>query len=247
MIALISALEEEVRDLKKGMAIIKTYSGPVCRVYEGKCAKKDCLLVLTGVGKERARRATEFILNKFQVSALISTGFGGALNNKTSAGDIVIYLRINCEESPGGSPGKALYSNSSLVSAASKSGEGTGFRSLLGQGVTISQVCVTPESKYRLGQVFTADVVDMESYWIGQIAGERKLPFIAVRSIFDTVQDDLSLLGHIIVNGKVTPLKALGYLICHPGQMRKTIAYSVNSQKARGNLAFFLYNLVKDI
>jgi hypothetical protein len=90
-------------------------------------------------------------------------------------------------------------------------------------------------------------VVDMESYWICQIAGERDVPFIAVRTIFDTVQDDLSLLGHMMVEGKVTPLKALGYLISHPGRVRKIVAYYINSKKARRNLAFFLHNLAKDI
>jgi adenosylhomocysteine nucleosidase len=247
MIAIMSALEEEVREFKKGMVITKTSREQDCRIYEGNCAKKDSLLVLTGVGRERAQKTTEFILNKFPVNALVSTGFGGSLNGKTATGDIVIYAKINCEETPGGQPGKTLYSNPGLISAASKQGGNNGFNSLVGNGVTISEVCVTPESKRRLGQVFAADVVDMESYWIGQIAGQRNLPFIVLRSIFDTVQKDLSLLSHVTVEGKAAPLKAAGYFIGHPGQLGKVGSYVSDSQKAGRNLALFLHKFVKDV
>ena len=96
VIALFCAMEEEIGDFKKRMSIKKRSSYQSCRVYEGSCGDKDSLLVLTGMGKERALRATEFVLRKYPVTILISTGFGGALNDKTATGDIVVYSGTVC-------------------------------------------------------------------------------------------------------------------------------------------------------
>lgn len=247
MIALLSALEAEIRELKKEMSIRKTYTYQNCRVYEGNWHDRDKLLVLTGMGKECARKTTELVLENFPVSVLLSTGFGGALNDKTVAGDIVVYSKLSCEGSRAGALAKDLRSDENLVSIASRSINGTKVRSLLGTGVTVSRIYDTPESKYQLGRDFLADVIDMESYWIGQIAMERKIPFLAVRSIFDTLRDDLSLLHHITAEGRIRPFKALGYFVCHPEQLKQTANYSTSYRKAGRNLATFLCKLTKEI
>jgi len=247
MIAIFSALEAEVGELKKGMVIKTTSIDQDCRIYAGKLAGKDILLVLSGMGKERAKLAAGLVLNKYPVGALVSSGFGGALNNQTTAGDVVIYATLICEDKRGDFPRKALHPDPGLVSAAEKGYDASDLRVLAGQGITISQVCVTPESKLKLGQLSGADVVDMESYWIGLIAAERNIPFLAARSIFDSVEDDLTLLSHITDEGEVKPRKALGYFSGHPGQLRKAASFSANSRKAGKNLAIFLNTLVKAI
>ncbi len=245
MIAIFSALELEVRQFKKGMKITKTSTFRDCRVYEGETAGKNVLLVLTGMGKERAEIATGWVLDNFRVSTLVSSGFGGSLNDKTTTGDIAVYLKTSCSESGLSPIGEPLFSNAALAETATKKVGGNGFRVMPVHGVTISKVCITPKSKAKLGQTFAADVVDMESYWIGQIAAARNLPFITVRAIFDSIQDDLSLL--VLLTGKGKALTALGYLIGHPGQWAKAAAYAANSRKADRNLAAFLRKLVKNI
>ena len=245
MIAIFSALELEVRQFKKGMKITKTSTFRDCRVYEGETAGTKVLLVLTGMGKDRAEIAAEWVLSNFPVSTLVSSGFGGSLNDKTRVGDIAVYLKLSCSESGLGSTGESLFSDVGLAETATKKVGGNGFHVLPVHGVTISNVCVTPESKAKLGQTLAADVVDMESYWIGQKAAARKLPFITVRAIFDSLQDDLSLL--VLLTGKGKALPAMGYLIGHPGQWTKAASYAANSRKAGRNLAVFLRKLIDNI
>lgn len=247
MIAFLVALEEEARELKRRMVITRTSAFQSCRIFEGNLAGKEVLLVLTGMGKTQAKAATEWLLDKYPIVAVVSSGFVGALNNKTAAGDIVIYSTLTCDDGHGSTNGKIIYPCSMLIEAATKSGAECEFGVLPGKGISIMQPCVSPESKARLGRESAADVVDMESYWIGQIAAERKVPFIVARSIFDSVRDDLSLLGYVTDGGKVKPFKVVGYLIRHPGTIKRLIVFAANSRNAGRNLAIFMGKLIKQI
>lgn len=248
MIAIFSALEEEVRDLKKGMSIYKTSFQGKIRIYEGKCGNRESLLVLTGMGKESARNAAEMVLTRYSVQSVISTGFGGSLNNRTKTGDIVVYSDLICEASPEAHyPEGRIQADSALIAAASRALKRTNLGYLTGKGISIDRVCVTPEAKYKLGQDFAADAVDMESYWIGQTAASRGLPFLAVRPIFDTVNDDLSILEEITHNSRVSPFKALSYLASHPGQVKKLMDYSRDSKEARKSLAIFIKEFMEEV
>src|SRR5512141_1048661 len=94
MIALFSALEEEIRDFKKEVIVSKVSSYRCCRIYQGKCRSRDCLMVLTGMGTEHAKQVAQMIIATYPVRVLISTGFGGSLNKQTKDGDIVIYKKL---------------------------------------------------------------------------------------------------------------------------------------------------------
>jgi nucleoside phosphorylase len=227
------------------MSIRKTSSYRCCRMYEGNYGKRECVLVLTGMGGEHARQVTQLITSTYPVSALISTGFGGSLNHKTAVGDVVIYARLfeGGMGAPSG-PQSDLASDSKLVETASAL-VGHGFRTLVGTGLTLPEVCSLPVAKLELGQKFAADIVDMESYSIGQSALERKYPFIAARSVFDSVEDDLTLLNRITSGGTLSLRKACSRLAAHPGDLRKLLGFSKNAAKARSSLAQFLSGLLE--
>lgn len=246
MIALISALEEEVRDLKRNMEIRRTASYQCCRIYEGEFAGKANLLVLTGIGGEHAQQVTQLILATYPVRLMVSTGFGGSLNPKTDVGDVVIYAQLfNGDQAGGPSRREGLKLNPGLAARVSEGITPNGLKTLIGNGVTISKVCSSPQIKRNLGNEFNADIVDMESYFIGQVALERGMPFIAVRSIFDTLQDDLSVLDNVTFDGKIVPRRMLSCLISHPGQVKNLVRYANNAKKARKSLAVYLTGLME--
>jgi adenosylhomocysteine nucleosidase len=237
VIGIFCALKAEIRDFKNHLAINKMSVDKECEIYEGHYGKHTILLVLTGVGKRLAQEAVDIVFEKYPVSILISTGCGGALNEKSGAGDIVIYSRMHCYD---GMEYAAINANPELLSVALESQKRSNLRIYCGKGVTISQVCATPEAKIKLGQQCQCDVVDMESYWIGARALERKIPFITIRSIFDSVNDDLSLLERATVNGKISPKKALYNIISHPVDIKNAIYYSQNMRKASKHLSIYL-------
>ena len=247
MLAVLSALEVEIKDFKKGMVINQTSSYQCCKFYRGRYRGRECLLALTGMGAKHAGQVTQLILATYPVKAVISTGFGGSLNAKTGVGDIVVYDRlINGDQTEKSGDLKELLSDPELVRAAKLSG-GKDFKTITGNGVTISQVCSRPADKARLCRSFKADMVDMESYAIGKAAIEKNLPFVAVRSVFDGSKDDIGLLSKLTNNGKVSARKVCSQLISNPGEIKSLWRFSQNAGMARKNLAIFLAQLIERI
>ena len=244
MIALFYALEAEIRELKKapGFNVLSSPGGnPLRANFKG----RDLLLVATGVGKDLARQAAERTLREYPVSDVISTGFAGALNEKTRAGDVVIALQIQPEQME---PGEhALPAAASLALAARSVHRVDGFQILAGSGVTSNQVCATPAAKRQLCSAFQADFVDMESYWIGRCAAARQLPFITIRVVSDSVADDLSFIGQITAAGKVSPARTVRHFVTHPGDVPRTVGLAGQMGKAGRNLAWFLDRLLVEI
>jgi nucleoside phosphorylase len=249
MIAVISALEEEVRDFKRAMSVKRTSSYQCCRIYEGRCANEDVVLALTGVGGEHAKQVAQLILATYPVKTLISTGFCGSLNDKTRIGDVVVYssLSLGGKIAAAETSASALVLDPGLAELAAKISGGTKCRTMIGNGVTIPYVCSTPEAKRRLGKVHLADVVDMESYPIGEITSEKKVAFIAARVVLDQVKDDLSVFDEITSSGKIVPRKVLNQMITHPSSAVKLVQFANNSRKARKNLALFLCGLIRTL
>jgi adenosylhomocysteine nucleosidase len=239
MIAILGALEQEIKDIKKSMSITGVISCENRRTYRGKFGGQDCLLALTGIGKKGAEDAVRFIAGKFPLKAVISTGFGGALNERAGVGDVVVYSSLVCMDQS-----EELFCDPGLLAAATGI-EGMAVRTLKGKGVTVPVVCEAPDDKKKLGEEVQADVTDMESYWIARVALENGLPFIAVRSIFDAVQDDLSFLGRLTIAGEIAPGRACGYLVSHPGCLPRLFACSRKASTARTNMAAFVERLVE--
>ena len=206
------------------------------------------MLVLAGQGGEHAKQVTQLVLATYPVRVLISTGFCGSLNGKTDVGDIVVYSRLAFDNGASeGLPAGELIADPKLVEVASKiSGEKL-CQTITGRGLTVARVCAKPEEKRGLGKEFEADAVDMESHSIGQITIERKLPFIAVRAVFDNVRDDLSVLDDMTSGDKIVPRRVLLQLGAHPSKAIDLIRLLNNSRKARQSLAIFLAKLIENI
>jgi adenosylhomocysteine nucleosidase len=245
MIAIFYALEAEIKDLKKGRECCVPSVHGDCRVNRVRINSKEIFLVATGVGKERALAAVEHVLEGYPVSKVISTGFAGALNDKTNAGDVVIASRLEVEKAKPDE--RQLIADSNLVMAAQRIQDGKGFRALAGTGVTVGEVCATPTAKRQICANFKADFVDMESYWIGRAAAEKNLPFLTVRAVSDSVLDDLSFIGEVTSEGRVLPGKIVRRFISHPGDLPRAVGLSAQIGKAGRNLAWFLDRLIDEI
>jgi hypothetical protein len=73
-------------------------------------------------------------------------------------------------------------------------------------------------AKQRLGERFEAVAVDMESYSIGRVAAAHHLPFMVLRTIFDTQADEVPFQASRFTStdGALQPMRVLAYLVRHP-------------------------------
>ncbi|MBN1189269.1 MAG: hypothetical protein JXA46_05900 [Dehalococcoidales bacterium] len=246
MLAVFSALEAEIKDLKKHAGIYHTTQYGECRIHEGICGEKTVLLVVTGMGREKAERAADRVLGSYPVSRVVSTGFGGALNERSRAGDIIVYTDVRCGEREGRADFPRLECSAGMVRQAVELADVRGLLVMKGRGVTVEEVCSTPADKQRVGLGFSADVVDMESYWIGRKALEKGLPFLSARSIFDSVGDDLSFLEEITAGGRIDISEVLKCLFMR-GQVQEMFGVYRKYRLAAAGLSVFLKNMLRHL
>jgi adenosylhomocysteine nucleosidase len=158
-IAIVAALEREVRPLIRGWRLRKTEYGNRCfRFYETDHAVLTC----AGIGAEPARRAAEAIIALYEPAVVCSAGFAGALGPELKVGDVIIPRRV--------------------INASDGSGIDTGQ----GEGILISFASVaSPEQKSKLAASFKAQAVDMEAAAVARAAEARGVRFAAVKAISD--------------------------------------------------------------
>ena len=245
MIAVFGAVREEVAYLRRGMRVEETVSGSTCRAYRGTYLGREFLLVQTGIGEERAKAATRFILDHYPVTTLVSVGFAGALAEDLEASDVVLCSVIHCAQDGTAESSNSYRSGADVLSLATRALESAPVDFHCGGGVTVSQLVLDPEVKRKLGEAFNAHIVDMESYWIAQIASDRKIPFVIVRSVSDTRQERLMpFMRMLTADGKLRWREAASYFARRPHHLIALLHLVRNVRLAQRSLAISIDSLI---
>jgi adenosylhomocysteine nucleosidase len=127
--------------------------------------------LITGMGRDNARKAAQRILAQERPGCVITAGFAGGLNPEIPTGT-VIYSAL---------PGSSLASNL----------EKTGARPV--RFHCAERIAVTVEEKALLRQQTGADAVEMESAVIEEVCRESNIPSATVRVISDAAGENLPL------------------------------------------------------
>ncbi len=224
MLALICALDEEMAGLKKVLPA-KQVGANDCAVFR---AGSDCLLVRTGMGRDKAERAARQALSTSPVDAVVSFGFCGALKRELEVGELVL-VSAQCAETHELSGDARL-----LALAAWVFPQAPRLK-----GVTAARLVTTPEAKRGLGLASGAAFVDMEGYWLAKLAAEKGLPFLAVRSVFDALDTDMTLFAGL--DGR---RGAALYLLGHPWQAGRLLGLRRDVLRAQCSLTRFVLSFL---
>jgi adenosylhomocysteine nucleosidase len=243
MIALLAAMREEVIGVQKRMVAKETLVQPGWRLFRGEYGKREILLVQTGVGREKAEAAADFVLERYPISTLISFGFAGALSPKLRVGDVVLCLKLHCKSNS--NAGSLDASTHGLVPLATQAAQETALCLHMGDNVTVDELVTQPEEKQTLGQAFKALTVDMESYWVARAAYARQIPFLAVRAISDTLTQSLPNFDRFSnLSGVRLWKEASLHFLARPGELAKVPQVYRNALQARKSLTCFLDSFV---
>lgn len=168
--------------------------------WRGPLARREVALIQCGPGLDRARAATNLLVERQDPRLLLSAGLCGGLAGTLAVGDVVVASRVL------GADGVLEPETRSLQGArrAAKQfleqeqfDERTGGRQERRcsevQLVSRDRVLVTAAEKREELARSSAEAVDMESYAVAAVACERALPWLAVRVVSDTAFEDLPL------------------------------------------------------
>ena len=251
MIALLGAFGQEIAGLRRQMAVEEVVDSPACRVYRGQLRGKPCILVQTGIGRQRAEKATQFVLERYPVTAIDLSRLCRSSDSRSEDWRRRRMLNgapcVRIREGRGG--GRSRMPPMPTCSLWPPRGPGDGStRFLAATCVTTPGVVSGARAKQELSREFQAQVVDMESYWIAGVASARRVPFIAIRSISDTLQDDLRAVDHILDSeGRVLWKRVVPYFLLHPHHLPSMFTAFRNMRRAERSLTAFISDLVTRI
>ncbi|MFZ3333182.1 MAG: hypothetical protein WA197_21265 [Candidatus Acidiferrales bacterium] len=196
----------------------------------------DVGVVLTGVGPKPARiMAARVMSHQDELNFCISSGLAGALRQELRVAQIVAARAIFAEPTNVEEITDLIEPSGPLLTFAGESGA-----TLVDRFYSAGRVVARAEEKRVWGKAAAA--VEMESFDILSVAAESGIPAVAIRSISDTVDEDLPLDMNRIFSddGQVSLPRVIGEVVRNPGSVPSLVRLGQNSKAAAESLARFL-------
>lgn len=206
MLGIIGAMEIEVEALKKAMTDVSITEKAGMQFYKGKIAKKDVVVVKSGVGKVNAGICTQILVDIFDVDAVINTGVAGSLNHKIDICDIVISKEAQQHDMDVTALGyhqgvipdmeeSVFKADETLMELAKTSAKEAGLDVNIYEGKILSgdQFIGTVPMKEFLKKEFCGDCAEMEGAAVAHAASRNRIPFLIIRAISDKADGEAEM------------------------------------------------------
>ncbi|MDD5888835.1 MAG: 5'-methylthioadenosine/adenosylhomocysteine nucleosidase [bacterium] len=196
-VGIIFAMEEELKELIKYLNIENEYTIFDLIFYEGKIHNIDCVLVKCGVGKVNAARTTQILIDNIKVDYIFNIGVAGGVSNILKIGDIVIgenlvqhdfdITAFNHEKGYIPEIGVYIKSDEYLYTIANNVLREKNELNVVSGVIASGDIFCTEEKMgEKINKKFNALCVEMEGASIAQICYLNHIPFLVLRSISDT-------------------------------------------------------------
>lgn len=235
-IGLVCALPIELGEFFGRCLRTKTYTGGKFRFRGGFYDNIKVVIVESGMGQERARRATSALLDAHSPRWIISAGFCGALIPEIKIGHIVVANQVCTAE------GDKLTVNVGMASDLDR-----GLH--VGKTLTVARMVRSTDEKRSLAEQTSSIALDMETHAVAAVCRERKTRFLAVRSVSDDLSADLpaEILSLVGETGAVRLGAAIGALWKRPSSLKDMWRLREQALVAAENLAKFLDGVVRQL
>lgn len=151
-------------------------------VTEGFVGEEALVIMVTGDGALNARSGAAALLGAVPVGRLIAIGVAGGLSSGLRAGELIMAREVVGESG-------CRFCSSVAAPAARAAG------ARLGTVYTAGHLILESEDKRRLGEAVLpgreAGVVDLESAHFAAVAEEAGVPWLVIRAVSDTAEEDL--------------------------------------------------------
>jgi adenosylhomocysteine nucleosidase len=236
-VGIVVALPLESGYFEDRLAGIISIKGNGFTIRTGGLSGRGIAVAISGHGQVRAARAAEALIAGHHPRWVISAGFAGGLQPELNRGDIVMA------DSIAGLRGERLSIDLRLPEDERQIGRGVHVGRLL----TVDRIIYKADEKRSLGQQYEAIAVDMESLAVARVCQQEKQRFLAIRSITDTVDDELPRDVERLLNRPTMVRKlgaAAGSLIRRPSAAKDLWKLRESALIAADRLAKFLAGVI---
>jgi len=202
-------------------------------LFSGDFEGKQVSIIISGIGKRRAREATDALISKAMPDIVISAGFSGALTRGLSVGDIVIPKLVTLDGED---------RSHRVARLPGITTNETGYEKIL----TARRFIAHPEEKEALFNRSGAVAVDMESFFVAEACAARQTLFFAIRAISDGATAIIPPPQAIVDNAaNLMRKEAARYCVKNPHMILPTIMFMVNLTIASRALGRSLLSILR--
>lgn len=240
----------EAQEVLRRMAVLETHRGEPFPCWRGRLAGMDVWLVGCLMGKVNAAMAAQAAVDRFRPAALLTCGSAGGLHPAVQPGDLVIgthtaqhdvgmnwgsrFVTLGVQFHHNGRTGqrRRFPADPSLLAAAQEAalslphdGDGRPPQVHAGLIVTGDQAVFSSQRRQAILDTWQALAVDMESAAVAQVAAAHGIPWLAIRGISDSADEEAGIDAGLLISslddeglGSWLSLQGrrLGYLLRHP-------------------------------
>lgn len=238
MILIFYAFAREVRPFKRRLTRRAALGIPGLKGFRGWLGPIQVIGVATGIGTRRARDAAERALDAVTAPVLvIATGVAGALSEELLAGDLVLADRMipNGDAVSPAPPAIAIPDED--VGHFTEALNRHGVKFAVGPILTVAQVLENAAAKRAAATSSGALAVDMESAAVAAVVRRRDLRLACVRSILDTVNEEVVGAQLAGPDGEVKPLAAASFMLRNPSAALQLPGMLRSMNRAAASLA----------
>jgi adenosylhomocysteine nucleosidase len=218
MILIFVALKAELRPMRARLADERALPDSRLNGYQGWIAGVPVTLVETGMGMRRSRiSAAQAMDSLTALDLVVTSGVAGGLRDDLTVGQVVLSERLLTCRDGDFETEQIVDSPTEWNNRLAAALEASGISYVAGPTMTSRHPIATMADKRRAySQSRGAISVDMESAAVAVEAQRRGLPFVCLRTILDTANEDIVGARLLDRNGRLRPLPAAKTLITSP-------------------------------
>ncbi|OQR56824.1 5'-methylthioadenosine/adenosylhomocysteine nucleosidase [Bacillus sp. CDB3] len=197
-IGIIGAMQIEIDLLLEKLVIQEQQTIAGMPFYVGEFMGTEVIVTRCGVGKVNAAACTQTLIHKFDADAIINTGVAGGLHPDVKVGDLVISTNVthhdvNKNQMKNLFPfQEAFHASEELRDLARKAVNSSSLNITVHEGRIVSGECFVEDSKLKAQLVieYASHCTEMEGAAIGHVAYINDIPFLVMRCISDSADDE---------------------------------------------------------
>ncbi|MDR0869269.1 MAG: hypothetical protein LBN39_00605 [Planctomycetaceae bacterium] len=205
--------------------------------HTGIFAEQQTAMIESGIGSENAGKAAEILLDVFAPKKIISAGFAGGLSKRLKRYN-VCFPEMLIRKSDG-----AMLDVSQPVPQLFYGDLPIENKLAL---LTADEAVFAPKEKSSLQKETGAELVDMETFAVADVCRKRNVPFLSVRIVLDTAEQEFPKdILRIVQNADKSVFRltgsVLGSLFRRPSSMLDLWSLKEQTLQAADKLAKHLY------
>ena len=236
-----SAFPQEIRQIVKNLKAVKSLQRQPFDLFSAEYLSKEIIVVLTGMGRENAEKAVKYAIQEYSPDIILSTGFGGALYDGAFIGEVVWGSRVFLIQKDIIETLELSYARDTIRRLPSN------IMIREGSILTLENWMGKTDIKKILPDEFSFPVCDMETFFLAKWPVEKGLPFLAIRSVTDLVDEEIpqEFLSVTDEHGGYRFSRALKLILGKPWLMKDIVKIGKNSRVASNTLWSAVRSLIE--